>query len=145
MKLMHNFKVGDKVRLKKDSPLSYTFFNKYGRKDYYTLTGLGEDRYLRFDNESSGLMSRNFELYVDEREEIGKAMDLFERYDLYRSLNGQYRVCPKNQGRMCGWSYRKYVLNFLFPSEKQTKLNELQKQIADLQKTANELEKEINE
>jgi hypothetical protein len=142
--MIHTFKVGDKVRRREGSCLDSSFVQRHGNKDYYVITSLGGDKYVRFDGATGGWLARHFELYVDERKELEKAMDLFERHDLYRDAN-QYKVRPNWLVPHDAGPRRKDVLDLLFPTEKQTKLNELQKQIADLQKTANELEKEINE
>jgi len=138
---MRKFKVGDRVVCMRASFLHlsvgdvYTVYG-YDRPGYIKLKELLEDKPLHNLNDA------NFELYVDERTEVEQAIDVFEKYDIYRTSSNRYRSY-KLQG--CDLNRNRDVfLRTAFPTEKQTKLQELQEQIAHLQKTANELEKEIN-
>lgn len=87
--------------------------------------------------------TNRFKLVEDsKRTEIEQAMDVFEKYEIFRTSSGNYRSF--RQLRNSRNISREAFLEELFPNPKKTKLKDLQEQIAELQNTANELEKEIN-
>lgn len=130
------FKVGDKVRRVDGQPfLSGNLVNEItrieGRKLYFfTKTWLDVDDVVLVSS------------VTETREELEKAMDVFEKYKLLRAATGNYLV-SKADGGSGNWESREELLKHLFPSEKEQKLKELQDKINELQKAANELKETI--
>lgn len=143
---MSKFNVGDKVKIRKDSK----YYRGHEENPRDTEGEVIEVKnydglHIRVKWLTGSLNHYNtsdLEFVLDKRTEIEQAMDVFEKYDICRISNGEYRSYKLDGNSLK--NNREKFLEICFPSPKQTKLKELQEQIAELQNTANELEKEIN-
>lgn len=142
---MNNFKVGDKVVLSRDGVdrIAGSFYKRHGKRPYYTVTSLNPTLgWLTVGGENSvGWYCSCFDRVKYTREDVEKAMDVFEHFDISKSKSSNY-ASPKLGVSLYG--PKGEFLKLAFPSAKEKKLTQLKEQVAELQNTINKLEKEIN-